>query len=155
MPDLATTVREASRRPECLTAVQGIYALLDQEIAARKPVCGMSGRCCRFEEYGHRLYVTTLELAAFLRHSPQAPAASPAWDGTGCPWQAGKGCTARPLRPFGCRIYFCDPGAKLWQEELYERLHRQLKGLHETLGVAYFYTEWRLALCAVPEMLGR
>jgi hypothetical protein len=34
----------------------------------------------------------------------------------------------------------------VWQQEQYEAFHADLKRLHEALGVAYFYVEWRMAL---------
>ena len=42
-----------------------VLAEADADIAARKPVCRASGRCCQFEKYGHRLYVTTAEVMHF------------------------------------------------------------------------------------------
>src|SRR5690606_7786325 len=126
-------VSEASKRPEVLAAVEAVYADLADAIARRKPVCEMSGRCCRFEEYGHRLYVSTLELAAFYAGAARAGA----WDGTGCPFQQGKLCGVHTIRPFGCRMYFCDPTAQAWQQGMYEQFHARLKRLHEELGVPY------------------
>jgi hypothetical protein len=43
-------------------------------------------------------------------------------------------------------VYFCDPSAMEWQEDQYETLHGRLRQLHDELGVAYFYVEWRAAL---------
>jgi Fe-S-cluster containining protein len=112
----------------------------------------MSGRCCRFEEYGHRLFVTTAELAAFTRglgeRGPAAPN-SGRWDGTGCPFQSNKMCGVHAIRPFGCRMFFCDATSTEWQNETYEVFHARLKRLHEDLGVPYFYVEWRQALRAL------
>jgi hypothetical protein len=51
-----------------------------------------------------------------------------------------------PIRPFGCRIFFCDATATEWQNEQYERFHARIKRLHEELAIPYFYVEWRLAL---------
>ncbi|MDB5295662.1 MAG: hypothetical protein JWO31_1645, partial [Phycisphaerales bacterium] len=62
---LSTDVRAASGRPELATAVAELYARVAAAIDARQPVCVISGRCCRFEQFGHRLFVTTIELAAF------------------------------------------------------------------------------------------
>src|SRR5688572_7737954 len=118
----------------------------------------MSGRCCRFEEYGHRLYVSTIELAAFLHATQQAgqsaqiAAAMENWDGAGCPFQVGKLCGVHALRPFGCRIFFCDPTATQWQNEQYEQFHARLKRLHDDLNVPYFYVEWRQALRALSSV---
>jgi Fe-S-cluster containining protein len=135
-------------------AVGAIYDAVQREIDARRPLCVMSGRCCRFEEYGHRLYVTTLELASFLA------AAAPGGllmridhrDRQGCPFQLNGLCSVHAFRPFGCRIFFCDPTATQWQQDLYERYHAELKRLHETLGVRYFYVEWREGLAALAEL---
>jgi Fe-S-cluster containining protein len=71
------------------------------------------------------------------------------WDGTGCPFQANKLCGVHPFRPFGCRMFFCDPTSTQWQNDHYERFHANLKRLHETLGVPYAYVEWRQALQAL------
>src|SRR4051794_15527084 len=41
--------------------VLDLYADVDREVAAAGPVCIASGRCCRFKEYGHVLYLSSLE----------------------------------------------------------------------------------------------
>lgn len=145
--ELNRNVRDAAARPEVRQAVLAVYADVQKEIDARRPLCVISGKCCRFEEYGHRLYVTTLELATFIGdlHTPMPTD----WDGTGCPFQVNKLCSVHTIRPFGCRMFFCDPTATEWQNELYERFHARLKRLHESLGVPYAYVEWRQALRAL------
>lgn len=141
-------VRAAASRKDVRDAVARVYADLQREIDARRPICSASGRCCRFEEYGHRLYVTTLELAAFVAGLPEQPTATD-WDGTGCPFQRQKLCSVHAIRPFGCRMFFCDATSTAWQNECYERFHAQLKRLHVQLDVPYFYVEWRQALTAL------
>ena len=164
---LRQAVEATAGRAEAAAAVRRLYDAVGAEIERRKPACAVSGRCCRFEEYGHRLYVTTLELAAFIRaradgeRGPDAsspahprtslsslvlPPPSLPWDGTGCPFQVGKLCGVHAIRPFGCRMFFCDPGAADWQNDAYERFHAELKRLHDELDVPYFYVEWRQAL---------
>ena len=152
---LAEAVRGAAGRAEVRDAVRGVYADVQREIDLRRPVCVVSGRCCRFEEFGHRLFVTTAELAAFVHDLPEAwkpeatkPKAIP-WDGTGCPFQSNKLCGVHAVRPFGCRMFFCDATSTDWQNETYERFHAKLKRLHEDLGVPYCYVEWRQALKAL------
>jgi Fe-S-cluster containining protein len=147
-PLLKDAVRQAMLAAPALRAVEGVYAELQRRIDARRPVCAVSGRCCRFEEFGHRLYVTTLELALFLSHDGGAGLAQ-ATIATGCPFQVGKLCTVHPRRPFGCRIFFCDPSAEAWQQAQYEQLHAELKRLHESHQIPYFYVEWREALRAL------
>jgi Fe-S-cluster containining protein len=156
---LQAAVRAAAGRPDVRDAVERIYADLASEVAKRRPVCIVSGRCCRFEDFGHRLFVTTAELAAFvhgLESNPRSPAIDASvrdWDGAGCPFQVAKLCGVHGLRPFGCRVFFCDETATQWQNDAYEAFHARLKRLHDDLGLEYFYVEWRQALRAVvPEL---
>jgi Fe-S-cluster containining protein len=151
---LKSAVEVAAGREDVVRMIDDLYARVQRSIDARKPLCSISGRCCRFEDYGHRLYVTTLELAAFLKQHLGADVSS--WDGTGCPFQVNKLCSVHTLRPFGCRMFFCDPSATDWQNETYERFHAELKTLHEHLGVPYYYVEWRRALVELglaPDLL--
>jgi len=71
--------------------------------------------------------------------------------GEGCIFQQAKLCQVHGIRPFGCRIYFCDATAQGWQEEQYEIFHGRLKRLHEELAVEYYYVEWREALRVLRE----
>ncbi len=145
-PDhLRAQVTAAAARPDVGVAVAEVYATVTAAVDARRPACIASGRCCHFDAYGHDLFVTTLELAAFVRELRAAPIANPA----GCPFQVGKLCGVHAIRPFGCRLFYCDPTAQQWQQDLYERLHADLRSLHERLGVDYFYVEWRRALAAL------
>jgi Fe-S-cluster containining protein len=143
-------------------AVLAVYAEADCDISSRKPICRNSGRCCRFESYGHLLYVTAVELIAFSGVQKRSETEKPvsAQPGRvvslhqffggekveGCPYQIGGMCTAREARPLGCRIYFCDENAQHWQNEVYEKYHTKLKDLHETFGLPYRYVEWRAGL---------
>jgi Fe-S-cluster containining protein len=143
----ADAVRLAMKSP-VRQAVEVVYESLQDAIDLRQPICSASGRCCRFEEYGHRLFVTTLEMAAFA--SQAARELTPdSWDGTGCPFQLGGLCDVHPIRPLGCRIYFCDSTSTDWQTQQYERFHAHLKRLHESMEIPYFYVEWRQALAAI------
>ena len=126
--ELRSAVDSAMRHVQARPAIAEIYADLSRQIDLRKPVCSMSGSCCRFEAFGHRLFVTTLELAVFALDRPAQPVAIADWDGTGCPYQIHGRCGVHPIRPFGCRIFFCDPTADAWQQEQYERLHRACAG---------------------------
>ena len=133
-------------------AVRDLYARLQQQIDQRKPICIASGRCCRFEEFGHRLFVTTIELAAFVGELSAMDASRQPTAG-GCPFQIGKLCGVHSIRPFGCRIFFCDSTAQEWQQQQYELFHANLKQLHDELHVPYFYVEWRQALAALDVVI--
>jgi Fe-S-cluster containining protein len=145
----AAAVKHATGSP-MLSLIEGIYVDFEAERSVRKPLCSQSGECCRFERHGHRLFVTVMEMARFVQGvAPRLANAGDFWDGTGCPFQVGGLCDVHPSRPFGCRAYFCDPSSTEWQNDQYERLHREIRELHDLAGVPYLYVEWREALDAV------
>src|SRR5436853_5380074 len=88
-------------------AVLQLYAEVDRDVAAAGPVCIASGRCCRFKEYGHTLFLSNLEADVLLSAAPPYDPAVVTPDF--CPFQKGNLCTAREPRPLGCRVYYCDP----------------------------------------------
>jgi Fe-S-cluster containining protein len=155
MHDLAEIVRAAAGRDDVVSAIRAVYDRLADRVARRRPLCIASGRCCRFEEFGHRLYVTTIELAAFFAELPghvegnRLAARFGEWDGTGCPFQVQRMCGVHAIKPMGCRLFFCDASSTQWQQEEYERFHVEIKLLHETLDVPYRYLEWRAGLRAL------
>ena len=52
-----------------------------------------------------------------------------------CHFQMDGLCGVHDLRPFGCRIFFCDETSTQWQHDMGERLHGQLRALHDQLNV--------------------
>jgi hypothetical protein len=115
-----------------------LYDELDAEVRRLAPVCGLSGRCCRFEEYGHTLFVSAPEAALLVADAP--PRSRPLDDGATCPWQDARGrCTARESRPLGCRLYFCDPAFQDAMPELAEAYIGRLKALVDRLGLPWDY----------------
>jgi hypothetical protein len=113
-----------------------LYAGADREVAAAGPVCIASGRCCRFKEYGHTLFISNLEADVLLHDAP--PYAQPA-SGDFCPFQQGTLCTARAPRPLGCRVYYCDPAYQETSHAITEKYLRRLKELAEAHGVEWKY----------------
>lgn len=113
-----------------------LYAELDAAVLAAKPLCVVSGRCCRFEEYGHTLFVSNLEARELSR--AQWPAENQLERAT-CPFQVGNLCTARQFRPLGCRLYYCDPLYAERQVELGELFLKRLKALHDEVGEPWHY----------------
>ncbi len=126
--------REVPHREE----LRELYAVLDAELARLGPVCLASGRCCRFREHGHTLFVSEPEMDYFLA---EAPAPSRAFDdGATCPWQDELGrCTARDGRPLGCRIYHCDPAFQDVAPALSEHFIGRLKALATRHGLPWNY----------------
>ena len=122
-------------------AIIALYRDIDAAVAARNPTCWLSGKCCDFDAYGHRLYVTGLEIAWLLRRL------SPVGEGgSGCVFQRGKVCTVHAVRPMGCRLYFCQAGTQDWQHEQYEIFLTRLKAMHTSHDLPYAYVEWRAGL---------
>jgi hypothetical protein len=115
-----------------------IYEKVDAEVSRLGPRCDLSGRCCRFEEYGHTLFVSSLEAALLVADAP--PPFRELDAGATCPWQDDRGrCTARSARPLGCRIYFCDPSYQDHMTELCETSVRRLKALADGRGLPWDY----------------
>jgi hypothetical protein len=114
-----------------------LYQEVDREVAAAGPVCIASGRCCRFKEHGHTLFLSNLEAEVLLAGAPAYDPASVTADF--CPFQKGNLCTAREPRPLGCRVYYCDPDYQETAGLITEKYLRQLKQLAEAHDVDWLY----------------
>src|SRR6516162_7796456 len=122
--------------PEQRQRVYAVYAEADAAVVEAGPRCDASGRCCRFAEYGHTLFISHLEADVLL-------AKAPPFDGPVsrdfCPFQVDNLCTARDPRPLGCRVYFCDPTYQETAQRISETYLRRLKDLAEELGAGWRY----------------
>lgn len=113
-----------------------LYESLDATVAAAGPRCELSGRCCRFKEYGHTLFLSDLE-AELLLETPLPPGQR-VQEGL-CPYQVQGRCEAREGRPLGCRVYYCEPAYQQRQVEISEAYIAQLKQLCEKLERQWNY----------------
>lgn len=138
---------EAARRPDVRSAMTQFFDEADRRISAQPATCWNRGLCCRFGEYGHRLYVTALEVCYYLATGAMPPPPT----GDVCPHAVEGMCHARDRRPLGCRIFFCDVAAQYWQGPLTEELLGRLRDLHAKLDVPYFYADWIGVLRALRE----
>ncbi|GIW83017.1 MAG: hypothetical protein KatS3mg105_4824 [Gemmatales bacterium] len=114
-----------------------LYREVDEEVARAGPVCFATGRCCRFKEWGHVLYLSNLEADVLRETAP--PFMGPVAD-VSCPFQKDRLCTAREERPLGCRIYFCDPAYQDKAAQIYENALSKLKEI-----ARHHQLEWRYA----------
>jgi len=131
-------------------AVLNIYAEVDAAVARAAPRCEVSGRCCRFTEYGHTLFLSAFEAEILLDGTSAYP--QPV-SRDGCPFQIAGRCTAREHRPIGCRVYFCDPA---FQEEqqgpITEAAISKLKRLADEYDTGWHYAPLHVMLnLAVPQ----
>jgi Fe-S-cluster containining protein len=116
--------------------VLALYAEVDAAVAAAGPRCDASGRCCRFKEYGHTLFISSLEADVLLAAAP--PYARPVSTDY-CPFQIDNLCTAREPRPLGCRVYFCDPAYQDTAHAITETYLRRLKEIAAEHGTGWQY----------------
>jgi len=113
-----------------------LYAELDAEIAPLMETCSGCGACCDFATHDHVLFVTELERALLVaRRGSGNPDAVPGR----CPYQAGAVCSARDVRPLGCRTFFCDEAAGERGRRLHETWLRRMMPLRERCGLALSY----------------
>ncbi len=164
------SIQQAASNPALLAELDAFFGDLDLRIADHQPVCRNRGACCKFGAFGHKLYVTTLELAYFrARHADRLQEQDPhsaqedqgaagfslrdsnAGEGASgaeqsCPFQQNGLCTTREGRPLGCRVFFCESADEGWQSELTEWALARLREMHERFDVPYVYSEWLTAL---------
>ena len=127
--------------------VLAVYADVDRAVAAAGPRCDASGRCCRFTEYGHTLFLSHFEAEILLDAGlPFTPPVTR----DGCPFQVGNLCTARDARPLGCRIYFCDPTYEETGNAITEDALARLKRLADDHEAGWQYAPLHVFLNAAP-----
>ncbi len=140
---LAVAVAAARGSPALLAALRALYVRADAEAERLGAPCRACGDCCDFHRAGHRLYVSTGELALLLA----APAAAGAAPGR-CPYQRDRLCTARDRRALGCRLFFCEQRVAAASHAAYEALHAEIRRLHEGHGVVYQYVDLPAGIAA-------
>jgi Fe-S-cluster containining protein len=158
-----------------LTGLERILLQADRAAREHRFECRQCGNCCRFEQFGHRLYVTAGELALMLHLAPDRVSepigkirpwgifdnpqsairnGSRAKPASLCPHQDQARCLARAGRALGCRLFFCAPSAHAWFCDAYESFHQQIKLLHAAHGLPYVYAELAAALAELASVAG-
>ena len=122
--------------------VQQIYDWVDQQVAQLDQSCNACGKCCDFESFGHRLYVTTPELLHFAHHL--GPAIKDMPSGV-CPYRVEGQCSVYPRRFTGCRIFSCQ-GDDDKQNQLCEQAISKLKALCDEHNLEYRYVYLKAGL---------
>lgn len=140
---------DAAQQPAIDRAIRALYEDIRLAIDERQPRCVASGRCCHFERFDHRLFVTGLEAAwclARVGRRLSADDVAAARERGDCPFLIDERCSVHLVKPFGCRVYFCDESAQDWMHEIAARAHARMATLHNAHDVAYRYDEWRAML---------
>ncbi|MBI2931628.1 MAG: YkgJ family cysteine cluster protein [Planctomycetes bacterium] len=127
---------------QAFQALEVLYDALAEELQRLQPVCRMSGACCRFEQAGHRLYVTALELEHLRARTGFAGADWSRVKEGACPFLDRGRCGVRTHRMLGCRVYYCDPAFQPRMSGLYEKYHERVKGIMRAHGLPYEYFDY-------------
>jgi Fe-S-cluster containining protein len=175
---LARAVAMCAADAGFLAGLQRLLRQADRAAREHRFKCRQCGECCRFAQFGHRLYVTAGELALMLKLAPDlAPEpigkirsrragaqslgdrsairnGSRAKPASLCPHQDQARCLARAGRALGCRLFFCDPAANEWFCDAYEGFHQRIKLLHAAHGLPYVYAELTAALAELASAAG-
>ena len=142
---LADDVR-ACLRPGFLADLRRLYDRVEAASARGPERCLGGGACCRFDLAGHRLYVSTGELALLVSQGGADGLEPGRSVRLRCPYQYGPRCRARAVRPLGCRVYFCRPVCPEHARARYEKYHRLIRLLHHRHRLPYRYVELTSAL---------
>jgi Fe-S-cluster containining protein len=152
--DLGELLSPHVGRADILADVDAVYADIDRFVSANGLSCQACGSCCRFGQFGHRLFVTAPELVYFqtkLFESQGVPSirgARPS-EGLTCPFQTGEKCGVRAIRPADCRIFFCGQSFSRLVQTQCEQVHARLVKICETRSLPYVYVDWTKALTAI------
>ncbi|MHC4214911.1 MAG: YkgJ family cysteine cluster protein [Planctomycetota bacterium] len=139
-------VAKTDTQKKITTAVEKIYSRINQHRKAnpnKSGNCNACGKCCDFETFDHRLYITTPELIYLTEKIGKKnirPMKTP-----GCPYNIDGKCNIYNHRFTACRIFACsaDPD---FQSQLTESTLKQLKEICKKFKIDYKYTDLKTAL---------
>jgi len=137
---------EVARHKKIIERVSEIYKWIEAQQLANKDIagrCEVCGKCCDFELYDHRLYVTTPEIIYFVEKLGSGNIKQMV-NGRCCYQVEGK-CSVHAYRFSGCRI-FCCKGKATFQSELTEAAIKKFKALCDELQIPYRYVDLPTAL---------
>ena len=141
-------VVRAGPNSQILKKVAEIYDWLDVQIRRHSDLagkCDACGRCCDFEAFDHRLFVTPPELM-YLVAKLGAENIKP-MPSRRCPYNVDGKCTIYTYRFAGCRIFSCK-GDKDFQSGLSESVLKKFKSICTEFKIPYRYTDLASALNA-------
>ena len=127
-----------------------LYVQADSEILATGTACRLSGNCCNFPEYGHKLYATRLE-AEFIRRN--VPREKFRWQSADlCPFWVERKCTIREHRALGCRSFFCDTSQTDALQAIHEKYLARIREIERRHGIEPDYAPLiQHLMAAVPD----
>ena len=129
-----------------LREVAQIYDWIDRRLVSVGDLagrCDTCGRCCDFDTYDHRLYITRPELI-YLKAGLSVEKLQTMPSGR-CPYNINGKCSVYEYRFAGCRIFCCKADAD-FQNSLTEAVLKKLKSLCNEHEIPYHYRDLASAL---------
>ncbi|MCD6395405.1 MAG: hypothetical protein J7M40_18135 [Planctomycetes bacterium] len=137
-------------RHHIVGAVAEVYTFIDSRVAETDLACKVCGKCCDFDSYDHRLFVTTPELVYFAFHIPSS-SVKPMPAGL-CPYNIKDVCSIHPYRFAACRIFCCTGDVDV-QNRLSEAAISKLKSICEQSDMPYQYMDLKAALSGISHSM--
>jgi len=130
--------------PRVAAALEALWAECDRRLADLGVRCRACGQCCDFPRRGHVLFAMKAELDVCLdwarrRLATDSHEMRRRLDAGLCPFQEGSSCRVHPVRPLGCRIFFCETDDAAQLERLAADLHRHLQSIVRGNGLLQWY----------------
>ncbi len=139
-------VAEFTTNNPLVKKVAELYEWLDSEISLHSQLagrCDACGKCCDFESYDHRLFVTPPELIYLAAN--QGSENIKLMPTSLCPYNISDKCTIYKYRFAGCRI-FCCKADRDFQSRLSESILRKFKLICTEFQIPHLYTDLPTAL---------
>lgn len=130
--------------PGAVAGLSELWRDVEDATAERGASCRACGRCCDFPRYGHVLFAAKVELDVCLAWARETLALDRRFvrsrlDAGLCPfWEDGR-CAVRPVRPLGCRLYFCSAPRHRVTETFCETARHRLADLSSRCAVRWWY----------------
>lgn len=101
--------------PEAKARLGDLWRMIDRRLGRVALACRQCGQCCDFPRREHVLLATKVEMDACLDWALEnlplkRDEVRRRLDAGRCPFQQERLCAVRPVRPLGCRLFFCIPG---------------------------------------------
>ncbi len=106
--------------------LENIYKQVEEELSQIDLSCRACGKCCHFTKSGHDLFATRLEIYYLIDRAGMP--ALPVTDDV-CPYLDGDNCSVHEYRTLGCRVFFCEDGAKKSFEPIYEKYRKEIDNI--------------------------
>ncbi|MDD5328338.1 MAG: hypothetical protein PHY02_11100 [Phycisphaerae bacterium] len=131
---------------QLINKVAEVYDWLNSQIKDHENSAGRCcacGKCCDFESFGHKLFVTSPEMI-YLTEKLGAENIKSMKKGI-CPYSLDDKCTIYEFRFAGCRIFSCKGDAD-FQSRLSEEVSKKFKAICEQFLIPYRYSDLATAL---------